>query len=264
MAVEVDNRLDRSISMRFTNYSKQPEASRYSVDHQDREIHQEEEEFVGLFMQGNPIQLHHVPYNVCFCDTCNEEAQKVNEEPFNTNRSGKPRRRIRRPGRVWETKEGNWDTLGMYSGKYDYYVRYDTPIPTSPLTEIIATGWDDDDSSNEECSPGRVIVNIIDSSDSESDSAPVHPEPSSFRQQYPEERQEAGLRRPIYYKRGLFWHRDDSSTSYESDADEVTTTDAGEGVSEHAPEWLNPFSTPPEIICSFQYFPILLFLFVKF
>ena len=114
----------------------------------------------------------------------------------------------------------------MYSGKYDYYVRYDTPIPTSPLTEIIATGWDDDDSSNEGCSPGRVVVQIIDSSDSESDSAPVHPEPSSFRQQYPEERQEAGLRRPIYYKRGLFWHRDDSSTSSESDADEVTTTDA--------------------------------------
>ena len=99
-AVEVDNRLDRSISMQFTRYTRQPEPSRYSVDNQDREIHQDEEEFIGLFIQNNLVALHHVPYDVCFCEACTDEAQKVNEEPLNPRRSGKPRQRSRRPGRV--------------------------------------------------------------------------------------------------------------------------------------------------------------------
>ena len=133
----------------------------------------------------------------------------------------------------------------MKSGKYDYYVRYDTPIPTTPLTEIIATGWDDCHSSDDECSPGRVVVKVVEttSDDSESDSTLIYPEPISIQQRYPEESEEVAPRRPVYYKRGLYWHRDDSSTSSEYDAEEVE-----EGASESTPEWLNPFYTPPEII----------------
>ena len=29
------------------------------------------------------LPLHHVPYDVCFCEACTDEAQKVNEEPLN-------------------------------------------------------------------------------------------------------------------------------------------------------------------------------------
>ena len=137
---------------------------------------------LGSLFKDNPVPLHHVPYDVCFCEACTDEAQKVNEEPLNPRRSGKPRQRSRRPGKVWETKEGIRDPLGMKSGKYDYYVTYDTPIPTTPLIEIIATGWDDGYSSDDECSPGRVVVQVVETTndDSEFDYIPIYPEPISI------------------------------------------------------------------------------------
>nr|GFA28995.1 TPA: orf y [Tanacetum cinerariifolium] len=40
-------------------------------------------------------------------------------------------------------------TLGEPSGKWDYYVRYDAPIKTTPIDEIAATGWGEEFSDNE-------------------------------------------------------------------------------------------------------------------
>ena len=81
------------------------------------------------------------------------------------------------------------------------------------------------------------------SDDSESDSTPIYPELISIQQRYLEEREKVRPRRPAYYNRGLYWHRDDSSTSYGFDTEEVE-----EGFSESTPKWLNRFHTPQEII----------------
>nr|GFB37482.1 hypothetical protein [Tanacetum cinerariifolium] len=42
-----------------------------------------------------------------------------------------------------------WSTLGEPSGKWDYYVRYDAPINTTPIDEIAATGWGEEFSDDE-------------------------------------------------------------------------------------------------------------------
>nr|GFB92820.1 hypothetical protein [Tanacetum cinerariifolium] len=53
-----------------------------------------------------------------------------------------------------------WSTLREPSGKWDYYVRYDAPINTTPLEEIAATGWgeefSDDEVNQEEFSDDEV------------------------------------------------------------------------------------------------------------
>ncbi|KAD5317907.1 hypothetical protein E3N88_17853 [Mikania micrantha] len=59
------------------------------------------------------------------------ERQKVSEEPLNPKKRGnKPKGK----------KHENWGTLGEYSGKWDYYVKYTPTMNTTPLEEIIATG----------------------------------------------------------------------------------------------------------------------------
>nr|GEX48340.1 TPA: orf y [Tanacetum cinerariifolium] len=59
-----------------------------------------------------------------------------------------------------------WSTLGEPSGKWDYYVRYDAPINTTPIEEVAATGWGEE-FSNDEVTPGRVT--ILNKSKEESD-----------------------------------------------------------------------------------------------
>ena len=58
------------------------------------------------------------------------------------------------------------------SGKFDFHVRYDAPVPTLGIHEIIATRWDDycDNSSitpEDEDYAGRVVIKEEDSSGSE-------------------------------------------------------------------------------------------------
>lgn len=72
----------------------------------------------------------------CPCHTCLKEAAKIRFEPLN---STKPTRKSKPKKQYAQEK---WSTLGQPSGKWDYYVRYDTPTLT-PLQEIVAMGWDD-------------------------------------------------------------------------------------------------------------------------
>ncbi|GJZ14579.1 hypothetical protein Tco_0550256 [Tanacetum coccineum] len=82
---------------------------------------------------------------------CLNEARTLEEEPLNkAKRSNKPKRSKQRS---WE----KWSTLGEPSGKWDYYVRYDTPTNTVPIEEITATGWGDEFSDNE-ATTGKVTI----------------------------------------------------------------------------------------------------------
>nr|GEX70461.1 RNA-directed DNA polymerase [Tanacetum cinerariifolium] len=49
---------------------------------------------------------------------------------------------------TWQGGE-KWSTLGEPSGKWDYYVRYDVPINTTPIEEVTATGWGKEFSNDE-------------------------------------------------------------------------------------------------------------------
>nr|GFC24571.1 hypothetical protein [Tanacetum cinerariifolium] len=85
---------------------------------------------------------------------CLNEARILEDEPLNkVRRSNKPRQSRRR-------SEEKWSTLGEPSGKWDYYVRYDAPINTTPIDEIAATGWgeefSDDEVTREEFSDDEV------------------------------------------------------------------------------------------------------------
>nr|GFA41939.1 hypothetical protein [Tanacetum cinerariifolium] len=98
---------------------------------------------------------------------CLNEARILEGEPLNkVRRSNKPRRSRRR-------SEEKWSTLGEPSGKWDYYVRYDAPINTTPIDEIAATGWgeefSDDEVNREEFSDDE--VNREEFSDDEEDDA---------------------------------------------------------------------------------------------
>ncbi|GJY97808.1 putative ribonuclease H-like domain-containing protein [Tanacetum coccineum] len=55
--------------------------------------------------------------------------------------------------RSWE----KWSTLGELSGKWDYYVRYDTLTNSTPIKEIAATGWGDEFSENE-ATLGKITI----------------------------------------------------------------------------------------------------------
>ncbi|GKD71328.1 hypothetical protein Tco_1325418, partial [Tanacetum coccineum] len=74
----------------------------------------------------------HITYDVCFCKECLEEKEDLKYEPLNAQkRSNKPKNK----------KKQKWSTLGEPSGKWDYYVRYDSTQPTIPIEEVAATGW---------------------------------------------------------------------------------------------------------------------------
>ncbi|GJU00396.1 hypothetical protein Tco_1110734 [Tanacetum coccineum] len=135
--------------------SKAPQPARYSVDQNDREIlgndhlDEDEEHFIGICLQAS--QKKHIPYDICFCEDCLNEATILEEGPLNkAKRSNKPKRSKQKS---WE----RWSTLGEPSGKWDYYVKYDAPINTTPIEEIAATGWGDEFSDNE-ATPGKVTI----------------------------------------------------------------------------------------------------------
>nr|GFC23631.1 hypothetical protein [Tanacetum cinerariifolium] len=153
--VAVNERLNRSVSLQFKRYRQTPQPPRYSVDQHDREVigndnlDEDEEHFVGIFSQTP--QIEHTPYDVCFCEDCLNEARILEDEPLNKGRrSNKPRRSKRR-------SEEKWSTLGEPSGKWNYYVRYDTPIDTTPIEEVTATGWGEE-FSDDEVTPGKVTI----------------------------------------------------------------------------------------------------------
>ncbi|GJX99941.1 hypothetical protein Tco_0356960 [Tanacetum coccineum] len=145
--VAVNERLNRSVSLRFERYRQTPQPPRYSVDQHDREVirndnlDEDEEHFIGICLQTP--QEEHISYDVCFCESCLNEARILEEEPLNkVKRSNKPKRSRQRS---WE----RWSTLGEPSGKWDYYVKYDAPLDTTPIEEIAATGWGDEFSDDE-------------------------------------------------------------------------------------------------------------------
>ncbi|GJW64467.1 hypothetical protein Tco_0116351 [Tanacetum coccineum] len=153
--VAVNERLNRSVSLRFERYRQTPQPPRYSVDQHDREVirndnlDEDEEHFIGICLQAP--QEEHISYDVCFCESCLNEARILEEEPLNkVRRSNKPKRSKKKS---WE----KWSTLGEPSGKWDYYVRYDAQPDTTPIEEIAATGWGDE-FSDDEVTPGRVTI----------------------------------------------------------------------------------------------------------
>nr|GFD51582.1 hypothetical protein [Tanacetum cinerariifolium] len=92
---------------------------------------------------------------------CLNEARILEDEPLNKVRRSNKQRRSRR-----RSKE-KWSTLGEPSGKWDYYVRYDAPINTTPIDEVAATGWGEEFSddevtreefSDDEVTPGKVTI----------------------------------------------------------------------------------------------------------
>nr|GFA45615.1 hypothetical protein [Tanacetum cinerariifolium] len=136
-------------------YRQAPQPPRYSVDQHDREVigsdnlDEDEEHFIGICSQTP--QIEHTPYDVCFCEDFLNEARILEYEPLSkVRRSNKPRRSRRR-------SEEKWSTLGEPSGKWDYYVRYDAPINTTPIEEIAATGWGEE-FLNDEVTPGKVTI----------------------------------------------------------------------------------------------------------
>nr|GEV23629.1 hypothetical protein [Tanacetum cinerariifolium] len=132
-----------------------PQPPRYLVDQHDREVigndnlDEEEEHFVGICLQTP--QIEHTPYDVCFCEDCLNEARILEDQPLNkVRRSNKPRRSKRRSGE-------KWSTLGEPSGKWDYYVRYDAPLNTTPKEEVASIGRGEE-FSDDEVTPGKVII----------------------------------------------------------------------------------------------------------
>nr|GEW25616.1 TPA: orf y [Tanacetum cinerariifolium] len=153
--VAVNERLNRSVSLRFERYRQAPQPPRYSVDQHDREVigndnlDEVEEHFVAICLQTH--QIEHTPYDICFCEDCLNEARILEEEPLiKVKQSNKPKRSRQRS---WE----KWSTLGEPSGKWDYYVRYDAPKNTTPIKEIATTGWGDE-FSDDEITLGKVTI----------------------------------------------------------------------------------------------------------
>nr|GEX29331.1 TPA: orf y [Tanacetum cinerariifolium] len=70
--VAVNERLNRSVSLRFERYRQTPQPPRYSVDRHDREVigndnlDEDEEHFVGICLQTP--QIEHTPYDQDFLD----------------------------------------------------------------------------------------------------------------------------------------------------------------------------------------------------
>ncbi|GJW78502.1 hypothetical protein Tco_0140184 [Tanacetum coccineum] len=112
-------------------------------------LDEDEEHFIGICLQTP--QEEHISYDVCFCESCLDEARILEEEPLNkVRRSNKPKRSRQR-------SEERWSTLGEPSGKWDYYVRYNAPPNTTPIEEIAATGWGDE-FSDDEVTLGKVTI----------------------------------------------------------------------------------------------------------
>ncbi|GJX81749.1 Orf y [Tanacetum coccineum] len=158
--VAVNERLNRSVSLRFERYRQTPQPPRYLVNQHDRErndnLDEDEEHFIGICLQTP--QEEHISYDVLLCakkkkkkKECLNEARILEEEPLNkVRRSNKPKQSRQKS---WE----KWSTLGEPSGKWDYYVRYDAPPDITLIKEVAATGWGDEFSNNE-VTPGKVTI----------------------------------------------------------------------------------------------------------
>lgn len=106
---------------------------------------EDEEHSIGVCFQTP--QTKHIPCDICFCEEYLDEARILENEPLNTpRRSNKPRR-----------SKHKWSTLGEPSGKWDYYVKYDTSVSTTSIEEITATGWGDE-FLDDEITPGKVTI----------------------------------------------------------------------------------------------------------
>ncbi|GJV73452.1 hypothetical protein Tco_1493447 [Tanacetum coccineum] len=136
--VAVNERLNRSVSLRFERYRQTPQPPRYSVDQHDREVigndnlDEDEEHFIGICSQAP--QEEHISYDIF--------------------------RRSNKPKRSKQKSSEKWSTLGEPSGKWDYYVRYDAPPDITPIEEVAATGWGDEfsDDEEDEVTPGKVTI----------------------------------------------------------------------------------------------------------
>ncbi|GKG13960.1 hypothetical protein Tco_0350920, partial [Tanacetum coccineum] len=94
--VAVNERLNRSVSLRFERYQQTPQPPRYSVDQHDQEVtrnnnlDEDEGHFIGICLQAP--QEEHISYDVCLCESCLDEARILEEEPLNkVRRSNKPK-----------------------------------------------------------------------------------------------------------------------------------------------------------------------------
>nr|GEZ85112.1 RNA-directed DNA polymerase [Tanacetum cinerariifolium] len=56
-----------------------------------------------------------------------------------------------------QTSGEKWSTLGEPSGKWDYYIRYDAPLNTTPIEEVAATGRGEE-FSDDEVTLGKVTI----------------------------------------------------------------------------------------------------------
>ncbi|GKB39238.1 hypothetical protein Tco_0884180 [Tanacetum coccineum] len=120
--VAVHQRINRTTSLRFERYRSQT-PSRASVDQRDQEVMGDDEETLlaaVAFAEEKP----HQEGKECIYDD-------LKYEPLNAQkRSNKPKNK----------KKQKWSTLGEPSGKWDYYVRYDSTRSTIPIEEVAATG----------------------------------------------------------------------------------------------------------------------------
>nr|GEU79030.1 ORFIII-like polyprotein [Tanacetum cinerariifolium] len=121
MAMIVNERRNRTLSVQFERYRRTPQPARYSVDQHDREIlgndhlDEDEEHFIGICLQAP--QTEHVPYDICFCEDCLNEARILEVEPLNkTKRSNKPKRSKQKPWEKWSTLD-DWDDDERSGGK---------------------------------------------------------------------------------------------------------------------------------------------------
>ncbi|GKD49316.1 hypothetical protein Tco_1278292, partial [Tanacetum coccineum] len=143
--VAVNERLNRSVSLRFERYRQTPQPPRYSVDQHDREVirndnlDEDEEHFIGICLQTP--QEEHISYDVCFCENCLNEARILEEEPLNkVRRFYKPNSSMQ-----WSWESCNW--LGADEFSDDEV----TPGKVTILEE--RSDWDDDERSG-----GKVLV----------------------------------------------------------------------------------------------------------
>ncbi|GKE45366.1 hypothetical protein Tco_1472650, partial [Tanacetum coccineum] len=170
--VAVHQRLNRTTSLRFERYRDQA-PSRTSVDQRDQEVIGDDEETLiaaVAFTTGKTHQetgecvceecLHnrkHITYDVCFCKGCLEEEENLKYEPLNDQkRSNKPKNK----------KRQKWSTLGEPSGKWDYYVRYDSTQPTNPIEEVAATGWGEEFEDEDQTPTTKFMVREQETKDS--------------------------------------------------------------------------------------------------
>ncbi|GJR13840.1 Orf y [Tanacetum coccineum] len=122
--VAVNERLNRSVSLRFERYRQTPQPPRYSVDQHDREVtrddnlDEDEEHFIGICLQAP--QEEHISYDVCFCENCLNEARILEEEPLNkVKRSNKPKRSRQRQERLAQNQQ---EFLDEYLPQWDEHL----------------------------------------------------------------------------------------------------------------------------------------------